>query len=70
MILVDTNILLDLYTQDELWEERSAAAIASAADADVLVINPIIYAELSVGIETIAELDQFLGTDFQRDALS
>jgi hypothetical protein len=38
-VIVDTNILLDLYTQDEVWEERSAAAIASAADADVLVIN-------------------------------
>jgi len=34
------DILLDLYTQDEVGEERSAAAIASAADADVLVINP------------------------------
>jgi len=45
------------------WRRRSA-------DRAVLVINPIIYAELSVGIETIAELDQFLGTDFQRDALS
>ena len=60
-VIVDTNILLDLYTQDEVWEERSAAAIASAADADVLVINPIIYAELSVGFEKIEELDDFLG---------
>ena len=60
-VIVDTNILLDLYTQDDVWEERSAAAIASAADADVLVINPIIYAELSVGLEKIEELDDFLG---------
>jgi len=67
--IVDTNILLDIYTQDQTWEERSAAAIASAADVAVLVINPIIYAELSVGIEKIEELDQFLGTDFRRDPL-
>ena len=60
-VIVDTNILLDLYTQDEVWEQRSAAAIASAADADVLVINPIIYSELSVGLEKIEELDDFLG---------
>jgi predicted nucleic acid-binding protein len=60
-VIIDTNTLLDLYTQDEVWEERSAAAIASAADADVLVINPIIYAELSVGFEKIEELDDFLG---------
>jgi predicted nucleic acid-binding protein len=58
-----------VYTQDEVWEERSAAAIASAADTDVLVINPIIYAELAIGIEKIEELDEFLGTDFRRDSL-
>jgi predicted nucleic acid-binding protein len=68
-LMVDTNILLDIYTQDRVWEERSAAAIASAADVDVLVINPIIYAELSVGIERIEEIDQFLGGDFRRDPL-
>ena len=68
-LIVDTNILLDIYTQDQIWEERSAAAIASAADVAVLVINPIIYAELSVGIEKIEELDEFLGTDFRRDPL-
>lgn len=68
-LMVDTNILLDIYTQDRVWEERSAAAIASAADVDVLVINPIIYAELSVGIERIEEIDQFLGRDFRRDPL-
>jgi predicted nucleic acid-binding protein len=68
-MIVDTNILLDIYTQDEVWEERSAAAIAAAADVTVLVINPIIYGELSVGIERIEELDQFLGADFRRDSL-
>jgi len=68
-VMVDTNILLDIYTQDEVWEERCAAAIASAADVDLLVINPIIYAELSVGIEKIEDLDEFLGTDFRRDSL-
>lgn len=68
-VLVDTNIILDLFTQDPQWEERSAAALASAADFAPLVINPIIYAELSVGIAKIEELDQFLGTDFRRDPL-
>jgi predicted nucleic acid-binding protein len=67
--IVDTNILLDIYTQDEVWEERSAAAIASVADISILVINPIIYAELSVGIEKIEGLDDFLGRDFRRDPL-
>jgi predicted nucleic acid-binding protein len=38
-VLVDTNILVDLYTRDVNWEDRSAAALASAADAAPLVIN-------------------------------
>jgi predicted nucleic acid-binding protein len=69
-VLVDTNILIDIYTQDEVWEERSAAALGAAANVDVLVINPIIYAELSIGIAKIEELDEFLGADFRRDSLS
>jgi predicted nucleic acid-binding protein len=68
-VLVDTNILVDLYTEDVNWEDRSAAALASAADASPLVINPIIYAELSIRFAKIEELDQFLGTDFRRDPL-
>lgn len=68
-LMIDTNILLDIYTQDQAWEERSAAAIASAADVAALVINPIIYAELSVSIDRIEALDDFLGTDFRRDPL-
>jgi predicted nucleic acid-binding protein len=68
-VLVDTNVLLDLFTADSVWETRSAAAIAAVADRAALVINPIIYAELSVGVARIEELDQFLGTDFRRDPL-
>jgi len=48
----------------QVHRARPRAAIASAADADVLVINPIIYAELPVGIERIEEIDQFLGGTF------
>jgi hypothetical protein len=68
-VIVDTNILLDIFTQDPVWEERSAAAIAAIADVAALVVNPIIYAELSVGIKTIEALNEFLSTDFRRDPL-
>jgi len=68
-VLVDTNIFLDLLTRDPEWEARSTAALASVAEYAPLVINPIIYAELSVHMAKIEELDQFLGTDFRRDAL-
>ena len=66
-VLVDTNILVDLYTEDVNWEDRSGAALASAAGSSQLVINPIIYAELSIRFARIEELDQFLGADFRRD---
>ena len=68
-VLVDTNVLLDLFSGDPVWMTRSAAAISSSADEATLVINPIIYAELSVGIASIEQLDQFLGEDFRRDPL-
>jgi hypothetical protein len=68
-VLVDTNVLLDLFSGDPDWATRSAAAISSSADEATLVINPIIYAELSVGIASIEQLDQFLGEDFRRDPL-
>ena len=67
--LIDTNVLLDIHTQDSIWEARSATALASVADAATLVINPIIYAELSVNMQSIELLDAFLGTDFRRDPL-
>jgi hypothetical protein len=68
-VLVDTNVLLDLFSGDPDWVTRSAAAISASADEATLVINPIIYAELSVGIASIEQLDQFLGEDFRRDPL-
>ena len=68
-VLVDTNVLLDLFSGDPHWEVRSAAALGGFADQATLVINPIIYAELSVGIATIEQLDEFLGEDFRRDPL-
>jgi hypothetical protein len=68
-VLVDTNVLLDLFSGDPDWVTRSAAAISASADEATLVINPIIYAELAVGIASIEQLDQFLGEDFRRDPL-
>ncbi|MBS0614479.1 MAG: type II toxin-antitoxin system VapC family toxin [Proteobacteria bacterium] len=68
-VLIDTNILLDVHTQDPIWEARSATAIAAIANSAALVINSIIYAELSIGIQSIELLDEFLGTDFRRDPL-
>jgi predicted nucleic acid-binding protein len=46
-IMVDSNVLLDLMTEDTRWLAWSAEAVEKAADRFRLVINPIIYAEVS-----------------------
>lgn len=56
-VLVDSNVLLDVSTKDPVWGQRSALALAQAADYLPLVINPIIYAEVSIGYATIEALN-------------
>jgi predicted nucleic acid-binding protein len=69
-VLVDSNILLDVATEDPEWGDWSARALAKAAEHTVLVINPIIYAEVSVGYTTIEALDAALpGSVYKREAL-
>ncbi len=69
-ILVDSNVLLDVLTDDPRWAPWSADALAEHADQDVLAINPIIYAEVSVGFVRIEDLDAALpAPTFHRLAL-
>ena len=68
-ILVDTNILVDAFTGNPIWGAASVAALESLADRATLVINPIIYAELSAGAVTMEALNNFLGSEFRRDSL-
>jgi len=58
--LVDTNVLLDLLTDDSEWENWSAGQLDAAALRGPIVINDVIYAELSVRFERFEELDAFL----------
>ncbi len=69
-VMVDTNVLLDVLTADETWYAWSAAALERCADADVLVINPIIYAEVSISFDAIEAVDDALpAAAFRRDPL-
>ena len=61
-VLVDSNVLLDVATNDPIWADWSASAIAESADQSTVLINPIIYAEVSVGFSTIEALDAALPT--------
>ncbi|HEU4658229.1 MAG TPA: type II toxin-antitoxin system VapC family toxin [Capillimicrobium sp.] len=58
--LVDANVLLDVIEEDPHWFGWSSHAIQAAAAAGPLAINPIIYAEVSLGYDTIEELDHVL----------
>ncbi|MGW6278197.1 type II toxin-antitoxin system VapC family toxin [Kribbella sp. NPDC055071] len=58
--LVDACVILDLTTNDPKWADWSEDAIAQAADQGPLIINPIVYAEISVDFTSIEELDEVL----------
>jgi predicted nucleic acid-binding protein len=60
LILVDTNVLVDIVTDDPLWAEWSQQHLALAAAQDELGINDIVYAELSVRYAAIEELDAMI----------
>lgn len=69
-VLVDSNVLLDIATDDPRWGGWSSDALAAASDSFPLAIDPIIYAEVSIRYETIEELEQVLPADvFRREAL-
>lgn len=68
--LVDSNVLLDILTLDATWQAWSSAALAEALDFGPVVINPIVYAEVSVGFARIEELDgALLPSQFVREPL-
>jgi predicted nucleic acid-binding protein len=59
-VLVDANVLLDVLTDDPTWYAWSAEQLDACADTADLCINPIVYAEVSVGFARIEELDEAL----------
>lgn len=56
-ILVDSNIILDVFTDDPLWSDWSQNQLESLAHDFPLFINPIIYSEISIGFLKIEELE-------------
>jgi predicted nucleic acid-binding protein len=68
--LVDSSVIMDIVTDDPAWSQWSADAVARALDDGVLVINPIVYTEVSVGFDRIEDLDDAVPVDdFRREAL-
>jgi len=58
--LVDSNVLLDVLTKDLRWGAWSSAALERSANTGPLYINAIIYAEVSIGFDTIEEFEEAL----------
>lgn len=63
-VLVDSNIILDIVTEDPNWLDWSADKLAEYTEKTQLNINPIIYAEVSIGFENIEDLEAVLPTNF------
>ena len=59
-VLVDSNVLLDVMTEDPSWFEWSSGILERHGEQDILCINPVIYAEVSIRFEKIEELEAAL----------
>lgn len=70
VVLVDSNVLLDVLEEDQEWYGWSAEHLSRCAEESLLAINPLIYAEVSIGFNGIEELEDALPSDiFERRAL-
>ncbi len=68
--LVDSNVLLDILTEDPVWEDWSTDALADAAEAGPIYINPIVYSEVSIRFTTVEALEEALPPrDYRREPI-
>ncbi len=68
--LVDSNVLLDILTDDRAWRDWSGDALAEAAEVGPVYINPVIYAEVSVRFTTVEALEDALPVaDYRREPI-
>ncbi len=56
-ILVDSNVILDIFLNDPNWADWSEAKLAKYSNYTRLFINPVVYAEISIGFRRIEELE-------------
>ena len=57
-VLVDSSVILDVFLDDPEWGDWSEALLTKLSATRSLLINPIIYAEISIGFERIEELEK------------
>lgn len=56
--LVDSSVILDVFENDPVWADWSEATLVTHATQLPLLINPVIYAEVSIGFQRIEELEE------------
>ena len=59
-VLVDSNVILDVFEDDAAWADWSEATLNHYSASHSLYINPVIYAEISIGFQRIEELENAL----------
>ena len=67
-ILVDSNVILDVVTEDKEWFQWSSKTLAYYAENHIMVINPIIYAEVSIGFHRIEDVEAAMPLAYFRRA--
>jgi len=74
-VLVDSNVILDVFLNDPTWADWSESVLEELSAANRLFINPMVYAEVSIGFERIEELESalrpagFILLDIPKEAL-
>ena len=57
-VLVDSSVILDVFLDDPEWSDWSEGVLSNLSEARSLIINPMIYTEISIGFERIEELEK------------
>ena len=74
-VLVDSNIILDVFTDDPNWADWSESMLEEYSNVSTLYINSIVYSEISIGFNRIEDLESaiivagFQMLDFPKEAL-
>ena len=68
--LIDSSVLLDVVTEDPTWFEWSSRTLAEVADSSRLVINVVVFAEVSVGYAQIEEIEAALPPTIEREPIT
>lgn len=59
-VMVDSNVILDIFLDDPLWAEWSVSRLNEYSSTGTLYINPVVYSEVSIGFKHLEDLESAL----------